>query len=63
MERDYFYPPLADRDDPNVWGASGAPTAWERARDKAKSVLDSHQPAYLSAEQDAEIRARFNIIL
>ena len=63
MECDYFYPPLADRDDPNVWGASGAPTAWERARDKAKSVLDSHQPAYLSAEQDAEIRARFNIIL
>ena len=63
MERDYFYPPLADRDAPNVWGASGAPTAWERARDKAKSVLDSHQPAYLSAEQDTEIRARFNIIL
>jgi len=63
MERDYYYPPLADRDDPGVWGASGAPTAWDRAKLKARSVLDSHRPQYLTPEQDAEIRRRFNIIL
>lgn len=63
MERDYYYPPLADRDDPGVWGASGAPTAWDRAKLKARSVLESHRPQYLTPEQDAEIRNRFNIIL
>ncbi len=62
MERDYFYPPLADRDNPTVWGDSGAPTAWERARAKAREVLESHQPTYLTPEQDAEIRARFKIL-
>ena len=63
MERDYFYPPLADRDNPGVWGDSGAPTAWDRAKRKAQQVLATHRPQYLSPEQDAEIRARFNIIL
>lgn len=63
MERDYYYPALADRDNPTVWGDSGAPSAWDRAKDKARAVLDSHRPQYLTAEQDAEIRARFNIIL
>ena len=63
MERDYFYPPLADRDNPSVWGDSGAPTAWDRAKRKAQQVLATHRPQYLSPEQDAEIRARFNIIL
>jgi trimethylamine--corrinoid protein Co-methyltransferase len=62
MERDYFYPPLADRDNPTVWGDSGAPTAWERARAKAREVLESHRPTYLTPEQDAEIRARFKIL-
>ena len=63
MERDYFYPPLADRDDPSVWGDSGAPTAWDRAKRKAREVLETHQPQYLTAEHDAQIRAQFNIIL
>jgi len=63
MERDYFYPPLADRDDPKVWGDSGAPTAWDRAKRKAREVLETHQPKYLTAEHDAKIRAQFNIIL
>ena len=63
MERDYFYPALADRDDPGVWGASGAPTAWDRAKLKARSVLENHRPQYLTPQQDAEIRQRFKILL
>ena len=31
MERDYFYPSLANRDEPRTWQASGAPDAWRAA--------------------------------
>lgn len=62
MERDYAYPALADRDAPAVWGENGAPQAWDRAREKARAILASHRPDYLSDEQDAAIRARFRIL-
>ncbi len=61
MERDYFYPALADRDPPTVWAERGAPDAWSLARDKAKAILDSHHPVYLDPAQDAAIRDRFKI--
>ena len=28
MERDYFYPSLANRDEPRTWQTNGAPDAW-----------------------------------
>ncbi len=62
MERDYVYPSLADREQPSVWQAAGAPDAWTRARAQAKSVLSEHHPSYLSAEQDRAIRAAFRIL-
>ena len=63
MERDYFYPPLADRDEPTTWQNKGALTAWDRARAKARDILASHHPQYLTPAQDQAIRERFNIIL
>ena len=62
MERDYFYPALADRQDPRSWAADGAQDAWSRAKDKARQVLSDHRPTYLNAEQDAAIRNRFKIM-
>lgn len=62
MERDYFYPSLADRDEPRTWAQNGAPDAWSRARTRAGEILTSHHPAYLSPEQDRAIRDRFNIL-
>ncbi len=56
MERDYFYPSLADRDSPKVWQDKGAPDAWSIARDKARLILDEHHPDYLSEDQDKAIR-------
>ncbi|WP_170560479.1 trimethylamine methyltransferase family protein [Ruegeria atlantica] len=63
MERDYFYPELADRQEPRTWQNDGAKDAWSFARHHAKEVLASHHPDYLSAEQDAEIRKRFRILI
>ena len=62
MERDYYYPELADREEPRTWAQSGAQSAWDRARDTARRILSDHQPQYLSPTQDAAIRDRFNIL-
>ncbi|MEM7074026.1 MAG: trimethylamine methyltransferase family protein [Pseudomonadota bacterium] len=62
MNRDYVYPNLADRDMPRVWAENGAPQAWAVARDRARDILATHRPRYLSPEQDAEIRDKFEIL-
>lgn len=63
MERDYFYPTLADRDEPRTWAEKGAQDAWSRAKLKAQEILRDHHPTYLTPEQEQEIRARFNILV
>ncbi|MCT4557147.1 MAG: trimethylamine methyltransferase family protein [Pelagimonas sp.] len=63
MERDYFYPTLADRDEPRTWAQNGALDAWGRARARAQEILRDHQPSYLTPEQDAAIRASFTILV
>ncbi len=63
MERDYFYPQLADRDAPITWEEKGAPDIWARARETARGILETHHPEYLSAEQDRAIRDTFPIKL
>ena len=62
MERDYFYPTLADRDQPQAWAENGAQDAWGRARERAREILATHRPAYLNPEQDKAIRDQFNIL-
>jgi trimethylamine--corrinoid protein Co-methyltransferase len=62
MERDYYYPELADRTEPRTWAEDGASDAWATARAHAKEILATHHPHYLTPEQDAEIRARFHIL-
>ena len=63
MERDYFYPTLADRDEPRSWAENGAKDAWSRARDRVRDILETHTPSYLTPEQEQDIRARFNILV
>lgn len=62
MERDYFYPSLADRDQPRTWAENGGHDAWTVARTRARGILDTHHPSYLTPQQDAAIKARFNIL-
>ncbi|MDA7424346.1 trimethylamine methyltransferase family protein [Thalassococcus lentus] len=58
MERDYYYPTLADRDAPITWAEAGAPELWGRARSKAIEILNTHHPQYLTPDQDEAIRRR-----
>lgn len=63
MERDYFYPKHADREQPRTWAANGAKDAWNIANERVRQILHTHEPAYLSPDQQREIKARFNILL
>ena len=62
MERDYFYPKLADRDEPRTWADGGALDAWSTARARAREILNGHRPTYLSSAEEAQIRAQFSIL-
>ena len=62
MERDYFYPVLANREEPRTWAQNGAKDAWTVANARAREILDAHHPDYLTPKQDRIIRRRFNIL-
>ena len=62
MERDYFYPSLADRIEPQSWAENGAKSAWAVATERVRGILATHHPKYLSSDQDAMIRSQFRIL-
>ena len=63
MQRDYFYPRLADRLEPDAWFEAGATDASTRAKNHAIQVLANHQPSYLSQAADSHIRQQLPILL
>ena len=63
MERDYFYPLLADRNPPVTWSEDGRSSMWQRANKQAKEILESDKPAYLEDKVDKAIRKKLNILL
>ena len=63
MQRDYYYPRLADRDEPLTWVENGAVAIHDKAKEKARAILASHYPQYLSAEAERRIRDRYTILL
>lgn len=62
MERDYFYPNLADRTSPQEWENNGRPDTWQRARQRAREILETHHPEHLTQDQDCAIRNQFTIL-
>ena len=63
MQRDYFYPSIADRDPPISWAERGAPDIWQIAKDRAKEILDSHYPMYLPTSIEEDIKRHYNIFI
>ena len=63
MERDYYYPALANRDSPAVWNEGGAPDAWSVAREKAKEILAEHKPNYVGKDIEADLNSRFKLYI
>ncbi len=62
MERDYFYPQIADRNAPAVWSEAGAPDAWQAAKACAREILSAARPDYIGKDAEKRIRRNFNII-
>ena len=62
MERDYYYPEIANRDSPAVWNESGAPDAWDAAKQKAQFILDNHRPQFIENDVEDKIRRTWNIL-
>ncbi len=63
MERDYYYPSLADRNAPAVWNEEGAPDIWDVAREKARGILSDHHPDYLGPVVEAAIFDKFGTLV
>ena len=61
MERDYFYPELASREDPRSWQENGKIDVWGKANIKVKKILNEHKPNYIPKNADEEIRKQFRI--
>lgn len=61
MERDYFYPPLSDRSDPEVWQQQGAKALNDVARERATELLNNAPASYLSDAQEQQIRNDYPI--
>ncbi|MBC7243608.1 MAG: trimethylamine methyltransferase family protein, partial [Anaerolineae bacterium] len=56
LRSEFYFPTLSDRESREDWAAAGAKTARERAREKARQILQTHQPARWPDEVDARIR-------
>ena len=63
MNTEYYYPHTGDRQRRDDWEAQGSLDMWERARQKAKDILQTHKPQRIPPEVDAVIRDRFEILL
>ena len=63
MQSEYYYPHTGDRQSRGDWEADGSLDMWERARIKARQILQSHRAIPIEPEVDAAIRARFTILL
>ncbi len=63
MQRDYFYPDLANRFSPKEWAEKGKPDIIQLAVQRKRDVLDNVFPALIDEETDEWIRERFAIHL
>lgn len=62
METEYLYPSVGNRMTPMEWKEVGSPDVWSVAREKVKELM-THYPEYITAEQDALIRSKFDLKL
>lgn len=62
METGFYYPHTADRSSRRDWERSGGLEMRERARRRAREILENHRPEPLDPAIDAAIRERYDIL-
>ncbi len=63
MNTEYYYPHTGNRQHRRDWELGGELDMWQRARQKARQILETYQPQPIPPEIDAAIRERFEILL
>lgn len=63
MNSDYYYPHTADRRSRADWEQAGALDMRERARRRARHLLDTQFPTHIPNQLDDRLRAEFDIFL
>lgn len=63
MQRDYFYPPLSNRDSPDEWSEAGKTDMQTRAQKRVLTLLNDHFPTHISRVTDDQIRSHYRIHL
>jgi trimethylamine--corrinoid protein Co-methyltransferase len=63
MRSEYFYPAVADRQNPASWEASGKLDARARAVSRLAKIMESHRTTPLSEEVEATARGEFRILV
>ncbi len=61
MERDYFYPALSDRTEPDVWRENGAKSINEVARERALELLAGAPASYIDDSVERTLRQNYPI--
>lgn len=63
MNTEYYFPHTADRSRRQDWEGQGSLSMRQRARIRARQILETHQPQPIPDEVDRAIRERFEIVL
>jgi trimethylamine--corrinoid protein Co-methyltransferase len=63
MNTEYYYPHTGDRQRRQDWEEEGSLDMWQRARQRVRQILKTHQPDRIAPDVDAAIRERFEIML
>ncbi len=61
MHDEFFFPELSDREPREAWEAAGAQDASQRAKERVREILATHEPAPIPPEIDTAIRKGFEI--
>jgi trimethylamine--corrinoid protein Co-methyltransferase len=62
MQKEYFYPAVADRYSPKEWAEKGKPDLLGKAIEEKKRILSSYFPRHVSRALDEALRQRFQNI-
>jgi trimethylamine--corrinoid protein Co-methyltransferase len=63
MNTEYYYPHTGDRATRDAWEMAGALDMRERAKRRARELLQTQWPTHIPEELDARLRAEFDILL
>jgi trimethylamine--corrinoid protein Co-methyltransferase len=62
MQKEYFYPAVADRYSPKEWAEKGKPDLLGKAIEEKKRILSSYFPRHVPRALDEALRQRFQNI-